>query len=80
MELQSTIQKSKEIVEFVTGFGKENTNDKNTSIIQQNISWWLDDIFKIVKNIDQTSLNKFDRTQRLIELESKYGIPKTHLL
>ena len=44
------------------------------------ISWQMDDAFKIIKNINQTSLNSTDRTQRLIDLEIKFGIPKTHLI
>lgn len=44
------------------------------------LAWWLDDIFKWIKNIDSTSLDKLDRAKRIIELEEKKGIPKTHLI
>jgi len=42
------------------------------------LSWYLDDVFRTITNINQTSLNRVDRGQRLIDLEEKYGIPKTH--
>ena len=44
------------------------------------INWFLEDLFKMIKNINETSLPGKDRTDRIIELETKYGIPKTHLL
>lgn len=48
--------------------------------IENQISWQMDEAFKMIKNIDQTSFNKQDRAERLIELEAKFGIPKTHLI
>ena len=48
--------------------------------IENFISWQIDDALKMIKNINETSLNEKDRVNRLIELEQKYGIPKTHLL
>jgi hypothetical protein len=48
--------------------------------VRINIEYLIDDIFKLVKNINQTSLNDSDRIKRIIELEEKYGIPKTHLI
>lgn len=44
------------------------------------LSWWCDDIFKLVKNINDTSTGEADRQRRIIELEEKYQIPKTHLI
>ncbi len=41
---------------------------------------YLDEVFKIVKDINTTSLNADDRFKRIVELESKYDIPKTHLV
>jgi hypothetical protein len=35
---------------------------------------------QVIKNINDTSLNSFDRTERLIKLELETGISKTHLL
>ena len=35
---------------------------------------------KLIKNIKETSVNEQDRVNRLIELEDKFDIPKTHLL
>ena len=43
------------------------------------LTWWLDDIFKHIKNVNETSLNESDRLQRLIDLEVKKGIPKKFL-
>ena len=56
------------------------TDEIKLERIDAYISWRFDDVFKLIKNINETSLNSFDRTNRLIELEQKYGIPKTHLL
>ncbi|AMQ00965.1 hypothetical protein AY601_4114 [Pedobacter cryoconitis] len=47
---------------------------------EQRITWYINDVLAVINNINQTSLNKMDRAQRLIELEEKYGIPKTHLI
>lgn len=44
------------------------------------IKWFLDDLFKMIKNINETSLPGIDRTNRIIELGAKYGIPKTHII
>ena len=60
--------------------------DKTTTVSQKvthmenEISWQQNDAFKTLKNINETSLNKDDRTQRIYDLESKFGIPKTHIL
>jgi len=35
---------------------------------------------QVIKNIYDTSLNSFDRTEMLIKLELETGISKTHLL
>jgi len=47
---------------------------------ESSITWAMDDAFKIIRNIENTSLNKMDKAARFIELENKYGIPKTHLI
>ena len=48
--------------------------------VASQVRWHLEDCFKLVKNINETSVNRHDRSARLIEAELKYGIPKTHLL
>ena len=48
--------------------------------IERSLEYHLNDIFKIIRNIEETSLNKMDRAARFTELEIKYGIPKTHLI
>lgn len=52
----------------------------NEKELENKLTYFLDDVFKLIKNIDQTSLNSLDRAQRLIKAEEKYGIPKTHLI
>lgn len=47
---------------------------------ENSITWAMDDVFKVIKNIHDTSLDKMDAASRFIELENKYGIPKTHLI
>lgn len=56
------------------------TASERTVYIMNQLKYLLDDAFKLVKNINETSLPGKDRTDRLIEIESKLGIPKTHLL
>ena len=56
------------------------TNEDMVNAISNSIAWHIDDALKVVKNINETSVNKQDRVDRLIELEQKFGIPKTHLL
>ena len=48
--------------------------------VENQISWAMDDAVNIITNIENTSLNKLDRAARFIDLENKYGIPKTHLI
>lgn len=59
---------------------KDDTDAQKEAWITRVIGYWIDDAFKLIKNIEQTSLNDSDRTQRLIEIEEKFGIPKTHLI
>jgi hypothetical protein len=76
-----TIQElSKGIISSLSGHLKNDSPVLQESNITSKISWWLDDVFKLINNIDQTSLNSIDRAERLIELEKKFGIPKTHLI
>jgi hypothetical protein len=55
--------------------------DRNKLIqsIENRISWQMNDAFKMIKNINETSISETDRVSRIIELEQKFGIPKTHL-
>jgi hypothetical protein len=48
--------------------------------IENQIAWHIDDVLKLIKNINETSVNEQDRVDRLIHAEHTYGIPKTHLL
>lgn len=43
------------------------------------ISAHVQDVLKAVKNINETSINNSDRWQRLIDLEEKYEVSKTHI-
>ena len=51
-----------------------------TYAIAYNIKYLIDDVLKMIKNINETSLPGADRTKRIIEMETKFGIPKTHIL
>ena len=44
------------------------------------IEWYLDDVFRLIKNINDTSTSDSDKHDRIMELKSKYGIPVQHLL
>lgn len=48
--------------------------------IKHSITWHIDDVLKMIKNINDTSLPGVDRTNRIIEFEAKYGVSKTHIL
>jgi hypothetical protein len=48
--------------------------------VSSSIGWYLDDIFKLYENINETSVNWEDRVKRIYEMEEKFGIPKTHIL
>lgn len=57
----------------------ENWPGRNASeAVENQLMWYLDDVFKVINNINETSLDNMDRARRLIDLEAKYGIPKTH--
>jgi hypothetical protein len=56
------------------------TDKQKHDIACQRLSFFLDDVFKMTKNINTTSLNESDRSGRFIELEKRFGIPKTHLI
>lgn len=72
--MQSTSEFTSTIVNAVKG---EVLSEK---WIERQLQRYLDDVFKLIKNIDETSLNSQDRFRRIIELEQKYGIPKTYLI
>ncbi len=71
---------SNSILRGLKGHMKDETDAQKEAWITNVISYWLDDAFKLIKNIDQTSLNDTDRFKRIIEIEEKFGIPKTHLI
>jgi hypothetical protein len=77
---RSNEELAKDILELVKRNIDDMPESEIVSYIENFISWQIDDALKLIKNINETSYNKFDRAQRLIELEQKYGIPKTHLL
>lgn len=55
-------------------------NDGSVESVASMIRHYIDDVLKVIKNINETSLNSDDRLKRLCELEVKYGISKTHIL
>lgn len=50
------------------------------SWVKAQITYAMDDAFKLVKNINDTSSNESDRQKRIIDMESEFGIPKTHII
>jgi uncharacterized pyridoxamine 5'-phosphate oxidase family protein len=71
-----------ELSEIILKKATDNTLKKSEKLyyIEKFIAWHLNDCFKLIKNINETSLNSIDKAQRLIQIEKEYGIPKTHLL
>jgi len=59
---------------------KQLTRKEKIKTIENFISWHINDILKLIKNINETSVNKQDRIDRIYQAEKEYGIPKTHLL
>ncbi len=56
------------------------TKSEMENHLEDSITWAMNDAFRIIKNIEKTSLDNMDRATRFIRLEEKYGIPKTHLI
>ncbi|GEM_PF-4576989 len=56
------------------------TREQALQSMTNSISYYLDDVFKLLKNINETSFNKHDRARRIIDMEAKYSIPKTHII
>ena len=61
----------------ITGF-KGTPEQFAIETVENRVTWYINDVLAIIKNINETSLDKMDRAKRLIELEEKFGIPKTH--
>lgn len=79
-KMQTLTQVSETIVRNIaptlTGIKK-----KEAELVAINhINWFLEDIFKLLDNIKRTSLNDQDREKRLMELETKFGIPANELV
>lgn len=58
---------------------QEATKIEIATILENSIQWYIQDVLKLIKNINETSYNASDRGQRLIDMEDKYGISKTHI-
>jgi hypothetical protein len=54
-------------------------NASNPECAEELLKWWLEDIFKAVKNIHTTSLNDADRLARFEQMEKSFGIPSKKL-
>jgi hypothetical protein len=76
------MKNSQEIAKLLYGFANDKTLNKWDRIkkIENELSWHINDVLKLIKNINETSVNEQDRVERLIHAEHTYGIPKTHLL
>jgi hypothetical protein len=48
--------------------------------IREEISWLVEDVLKLTRNINETSVGSRDRLERLIDMEQKTGISKSPLL
>ncbi len=70
-----------EVAELIILRSKDGTSEeKYKGIISAILAYHLDDVFKAIKNINETSLNQSDRFARILELEKKFGVPKTHIV
>jgi len=48
--------------------------------ISNRIAYFVDDILKLARNINETSISDRDHLERVTELETKFGISKTHII
>lgn len=48
--------------------------------VDQQIRYHIQDALKLIKNINETSMNEADRQKRIIAMEDEFGISKTHIL
>ena len=71
--MDSTLQVSEYMIQRI----KDGDNANHVARI---VEWYLNDLFNLLENINNTSLNESDRKNRILELQSKYGIPVKHLL
>ena len=55
-------------------------SERITECTEFNIRCFVDDIFKAIKNINETSLNKSDRAERLSKLSQRTGIDTINLI
>lgn len=76
----STEQLSKRIAQDIQQNDEDSNLNEAARRIDNMITWHIDDILALLKNINDTSVNSKDRTDRIIEAQSKYGIPTRHLL
>lgn len=78
--MESTGQFATRMVDKIC-IGKLQAQKKeDAEILRESLQYFIGDVLKMVKNINETSLNGRDRLERVIELEKRFGIPKTNLI
>jgi len=78
--MESTYKVSERIVSSLCPNKADEERANAICGVNQNIKYLIEDVLKMVKNINETSLPGKDRMDRIIEMETKFGIPKTHIL
>ena len=78
--MQTIQQLSSGIISSLAGHLKNETTEQKEASITMRINWFMEEIFKLIKHINESSLNDSDREKRLNELKEKFGIPINHLL
>lgn len=73
--MESLKDLSKGILDSLDGHLKDSTPDQKQENIENRIHNYLQDVFKVIVNIEKTSLNEDDKRARLLELQHKFNVP-----
>lgn len=78
--MENIHQFSERIIKSIKETASTQPEEVTINAVKLNLEYLLMDIFKLLKNIQETSLSEQDRKDRIVELRIKYGIPVNHLL
>lgn len=73
------MDKLQELSENIFNKVRERGDVYDAEWIANSISYFWQDATKVLKNINETSVNPDDRGKRLIKLEEDFGLSKTYI-
>lgn len=79
------MNKLNSVVDRVIEYAKKEVKGEEETCMQKNVisdivKWHTEDMFKLIINIEQTSLNEEDKTMRYLKLGNEFGIDTRYLL